>query len=156
MSELGIEDLLAQFRHLKPIQKTHGDTWKLLDETLSAYRSHVNKPFKALFWRGISPTRKYAYLTPDVLPTNKFKRDKDQAFSPDSSNKQMYNSFRKFNPGQYEENTPEWQIAMLQYLLDMKKHGHKVQEVSVDKVLTITTYDLFLTLIFRAAKNNNL
>ena len=60
----------------------------------------------------------------------------------------MYNSFRKFNPGQYEENSPEWQIAMLQYLLDMKKHGHKVQEVSVDKVITITTYVLFLTLLY--------
>ena len=109
-----------------------------MDEKLSAYRSHVNKPFEALYWRGISPTRKYAYLNPDVLSTSKFKRDKDQSVS-----KQMYNSFRKFNPGQYEENSPEWQIAMLQYLLDMKKHGHKVQEVSVDKVITITTYDLF-------------
>ena len=142
-SEFGNDDLLAQFRYLKPIQKTHGDTWKLLDEKLSAYRSHVNKPFEALYWRGISPTRKYAYLTPDVLSSNKFKRDKDHALSPDSASKQMYNSFRKFNPGQYEENSPEWQIAMLQYLLDMKKHGHKVQEVSVNKVITITTYDLF-------------
>ena len=91
----------------------------------------------------MSPTTKYASLTPNVLSTNKFKRGKDRSLSPDSSGKQMYNSFRKFNPGQYEENSPEWQVAMLQYLLDMKNHGHKVQEVSVDKVITITTYGLF-------------
>ena len=96
----------------------------------------------------MSPTTKYASLTPDVLSTNKFKRGKDRSLSPDSSGKQMYNSFRKFNPGQYEENSPEWQVAMLQYLLDMKNHGHKVQEVSVDKVITITTYVLFLTLLY--------
>ena len=96
----------------------------------------------------MSPTTKYASLTPDVLSTNKFKRGKYRYLSPDSSGKQMYNSFRKFNPGQYAENSPEWQVAMLQYLLDMKNHGHKVQEVSVDKVITITTYDLFLTLLY--------
>ena len=46
----------------------------------------------------------------------------------------IYNSYHKFNPGQYEENSPEWQMAMLQYLLDMKNNGHNVQEISVDKV----------------------
>ena len=104
----------------------------------------------------MSPTTKYASLTPNVLSTNKFKRGKDRSLSPDSSGKQMYNSFRKFNPGQYEENSPEWQVAMLQYLLDMKNHGHKVQEVSVDKVITITTYDLFLTRYIPINKKNTL
>ena len=47
----------------------------------------------------------------------------------------IYNSYHKFNPGQFEENSPEWQMAMLQYLLDMKDNGHNVQEVTVDKVI---------------------
>ena len=48
--------------------------------------------------------------------------------------KNTYNSYNTFNPGQFEESSAEWQMAMLHYLLDMKKNGHKVREVSVDKV----------------------
>ena len=50
------------------------------------------------------------------------------------STSQVYNSYRQFNPAQYEENSPEWQIAMLHYLIDMKKHGHKLQEASENAV----------------------
>ena len=45
-----------------------------------------------------------------------------------------YNSYHKYNPGQFEEDSPEWQMAMLQYLLDMKNNGHDIQEVTNDKV----------------------
>ena len=59
-----------------------------------------------------------------------------QSFLPKAipSEQHVYNSYQKFNPGKYSENSPEWQMAMLHYLIDMKKHGHDVQEVSVDKV----------------------
>ena len=49
----------------------------------------------------------------------------------------VYNSYKQFNPGQYQENSPEWQMAMLHYLIDMKMNGHKIQEVSVDEVIRI-------------------
>ena len=45
-----------------------------------------------------------------------------------------YDSYRKFNPDQYVENSPEWQKAIHQYLLDMRKNGHYIQEVNIDKV----------------------
>ena len=45
-----------------------------------------------------------------------------------------YDSYRKFNPDQYVENSPEWQKAIHQYLLDMRKNGHHIQEVNIDKV----------------------
>ena len=50
------------------------------------------------------------------------------------SRDQMYTSYRKFNPGQFKENSPLWQMALLRYLLDLKRHGHKIKEVSVNKV----------------------
>ena len=46
----------------------------------------------------------------------------------------LYDSYRKFNPDQYAENSPEWQKAIHQYLLDMRKNGHYIQEVNIDKV----------------------
>ena len=55
-------------------------------------------------------------------------------FFPLGANK-VYNSYSTFNPGQYKENSPEWQMAMLNYLMDMKMNGHKIQEVSMDEVL---------------------
>lgn len=59
-----------------------------------------------------------------------------QIFSPNSllSGKKVYNSYQQFNPGQFHENSPAWQMAMLRYLIDMKDHGHKIHEVSVNKV----------------------
>jgi len=59
-----------------------------------------------------------------------------------SSKQDVYNSYQKFNPGKHGENSPEWQMAMLHYLLDMKKHGHDVQEVSVDKPLKFLHHEL--------------
>ena len=47
----------------------------------------------------------------------------------------LYNSYRTFNPDQYQENSPEWQLAVLRYLVDMKENGHFVQEILVDKVI---------------------
>ena len=46
-----------------------------------------------------------------------------------------YNSYRKFNPGKYLENSAEWQMAMIRYLLDMRKNGQPVQEVVMDQVI---------------------
>ena len=60
--------------------------------------------------------------------------EKPSSLLPPREKANMYNSYHKFNPGQFEENSPEWQMAMLQYLMDMKENGHNVQEVSVDKV----------------------
>ena len=54
-------------------------------------------------------------------------------FFPLGTNK-VYNSYSTFNPGQFKENSPEWQMAMLRYLMDMKMNGHKIQEVSMDEV----------------------
>ena len=54
-------------------------------------------------------------------------------FFPLGTNK-VYNSYSTFNPGQFKENSPEWQMAMLHYLMDMKLNGHKIQEVSMDEV----------------------
>ena len=78
-----------------------------------------------------SPTDAYAPTEnqQEYLTTGK-------VFSPESllgSNK-VYNSYSQFNPGQFKENSPEWQMAMLHYLIDMKMNGHKIQEVSVDEV----------------------
>ena len=56
-----------------------------------------------------------------------------------SDDKKAYNSYKQFNPGQYEEGSPEWQMAMIRYLLDMKNHGHKIHEVTLDKVILIRT-----------------
>ena len=55
-------------------------------------------------------------------------------------NGKLYNSYKQFNPGRFKEDTPEWQMAMLQYLLDMKNHGHKIKEVTANKVSAI--YDI--------------
>lgn len=61
---------------------------------------------------------------------------KSQTFKPNDlpSANQVYNSYEQFNPGRFEENSPQWQIAMLHYLIDMKKHGDKLQEASLNKV----------------------
>lgn len=45
-----------------------------------------------------------------------------------------YNSYDRFRPDQYGKGTPEWEMAMLQYLLDMKQNGHKIKEVETNKV----------------------
>ena len=52
----------------------------------------------------------------------------------------LYNSYSKFNPDQYEENSPEWQLAILRHLVDMKENGHYVQEITVDKVIILLIF----------------
>ena len=59
-----------------------------------------------------------------------------QNFSSELTGDTLYNSYRTFNPDQYQENSPEWQLAILRYLVDMKENGHFVQEISVDKVIS--------------------
>ncbi len=39
-----------------------------------------------------------------------------------------------FNPTPFEENTPEWNMAMINLLLQMKAKGHKVNEIQINKV----------------------
>jgi len=46
-----------------------------------------------------------------------------------------YDSLLKFKPNDFAENSPEWNLAMIQYLLDMKKNGHKIREIESSKVL---------------------
>lgn len=48
---------------------------------------------------------------------------------------QIYDSYRKFQPNKFPENSPQWNMAMIQYLLDMKKNGHKIKEIETTKVL---------------------
>ena len=64
-----------------------------------------------------------AFLDEKIIPENKL-----------PSTDRIYNSYQQFNPGQFKENSPLWQMAMLHYLIDMKIHGHKIKEVAVDKV----------------------
>lgn len=46
----------------------------------------------------------------------------------------LYNSYNKFQIDNYEKGTQEWELAMLQYLLDMKQKGHHIREVESNKV----------------------
>ena len=39
-----------------------------------------------------------------------------------------------FNPTGFEENSPEWNIAMINLLLNMKAKGHKINEIETNKV----------------------
>ena len=65
--------------------------------------------------------------------TNVMPHVMDERMYPDD--KTAYNSYKQFNPGQYDEGSPEWQMSMIRYLLDMKNHGHKIHEVTLDKVI---------------------
>ena len=56
----------------------------------------------------------------------------------------VYNSYTRFNPGQFKENSPEWQATMLHYLMDMRNNGHHIQEVSVDEVTQFYAYLIYL------------
>ena len=78
-----------------------------------------------------APTDAYAPSEndPEFLPAG-------EMFSPESllGPDKVYNSYSQFNPGQFKENSPQWQMAMLHYLIDMKMNGHKIKTVSVDEV----------------------
>ena len=67
----------------------------------------------------------------------------------------VYNSYTRFNPGQFKENSPEWQATMLHYLMDMRNNGHHIQEVSVDEVCNINkpSKDVYLMLLLRYTLN---
>ena len=38
------------------------------------------------------------------------------------------------DPTQYAEGSPEWNLAMIKFLLKMKASGHKINEVQINKV----------------------
>ena len=59
----------------------------------------------------------------------------------------IYDSYRKFKPNRFPENSPEWNVAMIQYLLDMKKNGHKIKEIETSKV-TKTVFLIYWDLNF--------
>ena len=61
---------------------------------------------------------------------------KDQVIEPNTHlpDQAVYKPLQEFNPGQFEEGSAEWQMSMLYYLLDMKKRGHKVQEIFINEV----------------------
>lgn len=40
-----------------------------------------------------------------------------------------------FNPTPYEEGTPEWNLAMINFLLQLKAQGHRINEIETDKPL---------------------
>ena len=61
----------------------------------------------------------------------------------------VYNSYTRFNPGQFKENSPEWQATMLHYLMDMRNNGHHIQEVSVDEVCNINQPSKDVYLIYK-------
>ena len=72
---------------------------------------------------------------PASLETKMEDQDKELSHSKSGKvGKNHYNSYRKYNPDQYLENSAEWQMAMIRYLLDMKNNGHHVKEVKVEKV----------------------
>jgi len=56
----------------------------------------------------------------------------------------VYDSFRKFDPTRFAENTPEWNMAMIKYLIDMKNHGHKIKEIETTKVSFCSSIITFL------------
>jgi hypothetical protein len=66
--------------------------------------------------------------SPDLAPLIRPQKVNSQGQRPN------HNSWNTYNPGQFKENSPEWQLAMLHYLIDMKMNGHKIQEVSADEV----------------------
>jgi hypothetical protein len=45
--------------------------------------------------------------------------------------KAVYDSFLKLKPNQFPESSPEWNAVMIRYLLDMKKNGHKINEIEM-------------------------
>ena len=84
------------------------------------------------FWlRRKSPTSKIENQRPSKYQKQK-NRNPVKEMKPHGG--QLYNSYRKFNPDQYRENSPQWKMVIHQYLLDMRQNGHHVNEVTVDKV----------------------
>ena len=45
-----------------------------------------------------------------------------------------YDSYDKFNPDQYIKGSPEWNLAVMNYLMDMSKNGHDIRELEKSKV----------------------
>lgn len=51
--------------------------------------------------------------------------------------RERYDSYEKFNPDQFEKGSPEFNLAMINYLLDMKMHGQDIKELDKTKVIWI-------------------
>lgn len=43
-----------------------------------------------------------------------------------------------FNPNQFEVDSPEWNLAMIQFLKHLQKSGHKISEIRTSKVNLFT------------------
>ena len=118
---------------VKNLRATNGKTNSPMVErspettTMSKKSSEIFQPMQF----PNAPTDAYAPSEndPEFLPAG-------EIFSPESllGPDKVYNSYSQFNPGQFKENSPEWQMAMLHYLIDMKMNGHKIKTVSVDEV----------------------
>ena len=114
-------------------------TSKLENQRPSKYQNHKN--LKATFEKEIHGLSQS--FGKELESTNPRKQEKItggygtkvKTSTPSMSNGgKLYNSYHKFNPDQYRENSPQWQMAIYRYLLDMRKNGHYVNEVTVDKV----------------------
>ena len=55
-------------------------------------------------------------------------------YEPLRITKKLYNSYPKYHPKQLLEISPEGQMAILSYLLDMRTYNNKLKEVEMDKV----------------------
>ena len=83
--------------------------------------------------RHIQPDKYKEPLLNKAIPQkNRLRRP---MYQPSTVNEKVYNSYNQFNPDQFEEKSPQWQMAMIRYLLDMKIHGHKIQEVATNMVI---------------------
>ena len=72
----------------------------------------------------------------DVKETDLDKKQrKEEMIKKSLEQDRVYNSYLKYHPRQLWENSPEGQMAILRYLLDMRKNNYKLEEVEMDKVI---------------------
>ena len=73
-------------------------------------------------------------MMPTVEEDSNLLRKSRRASGSGGDSAGIYDSFRKFDPSRFVENSPEWNMAMIKYLIDMKNHGHKIKEIETTKV----------------------
>lgn len=92
--------------------------------------------------------RQAAYLAPRPSPSTAVENVKTLSdMVTRKTRNDNYDSYQKFNLDKYEKDSPEWNIAMIKYLLDMKKHGHEIKELESSKPLMGLHQDLGKTKI---------
>jgi hypothetical protein len=52
---------------------------------------------------------------------------------PRAARGNSYDSYDRFNPDQYVKDSQEWNLAMINYLLDMKLHGQDIKQLEKSK-----------------------